>query len=119
MPYRPDQHEESIMQKKRTIEIAVIGMALLLAGSSYAGSVQGNGGVKGSGGVRGHGIARAHGTASGTGIVIYRDSNNQLHYKKGTGTVSGRGIAIGRGTVTGTGKACGHGQARGHGRFHR
>ena len=119
MPCGQDQFKEIIMRKILIIAVVCIGTGFLLAGSGYTGTVHGNGGVKGSGGVRGHGIARANGTASGTGIVIYRDNNNQLHYKKGTGTVSGKGIAIGRGTVTGTGKARGHGQARGHGRYRR
>ena len=99
--------------------------ALTLIGSlaftipATAGTVQGKGQVKGTGIAQGQGIVKGRGTASGTGVVVYRDDQGRVHYKKGTGTVSGRGIAIGRGTVAGRGKAAGQGRAMGQGRYRR
>ncbi len=99
---------------------AVLFVSLLcLSALCLGGSVHGSGGVKGKGWAQGSGVARASGTASGTGVVIYRDGNNQVHYRKGTGTVSGRGIVIGSGSVTGRGKAVGHGRAGGKGKYRR
>jgi hypothetical protein len=108
----------NVMKKTMITVVSLLTMALLSA-PVLAADVSGRGWVKGQGAARGSGVFKGTGTASGTGVVIYRDNNGHVRYKKGTGTVSGRGIAIGRGGVAGSGKGAGRGRVVGPGKGRR
>lgn len=102
--------------KKQIIAYTSLLAMTLLYGPVFAADAGGRGWIKGQGVTHGKGAFKGSGVASGTGVVVYRDHNGHVRYKRGTGTVSGRGIAVGRGTVAGRGRGMGKGHARGHGR---
>ncbi len=106
------------MKKITAATIALTAGVLFYTPSLMAkeGVVHGKGTVQGSGIAHGKGIFKGSGTAHGTGVAVYRGKDGKIHYKKGTGTVSGKGIVIGKGTVAGRGKGAGKGWAAGKGR---
>lgn len=102
--------------KKFVIGTAALSLPLLIASSTFAAEVEGQGTVQGEGTAEGEtGAVRGEGTASGSGLVFYRDENGNLRYKRGTGTVEGQGVGVGTGSATGEGAAAGEGSATGEG----